>query len=180
MRPTISTYTSAMAASPFIDQIRILAHMTGRSDILESSETPLLQTQTSDLVQEEGKQSKRALEKGYHTKHISPDAKIMVILLQTALDLQDWRRIDRALRVLNIFGFISTDPEQASQSQSGKTKVYSSRLKDTVMQACGKLLENAAVPATRKQQLQMWQQGQNVATLQPRLSRRGFGTERRR
>lgn len=170
-----------MAASPFIDQIRILAHMTGRNDILESSEMPLLQTVGSLEISEEADNnlSKRALEKGYHTKHIAPDAKMMVILLQTALDLQDWRRIDRALKVLHAFGYVSNESEQAAQNQSGKAKIYSSRLKDAITQACEKLLENVAVPVSRKKQLQAWSSGQSTAPMQPRLSRRDIRPDRR-
>lgn len=157
-----------MALSPFINQVKILAHMTGRSDILDPSETPLLQSGIS-LLNEEQNLSKRALEKGYHTKNLQPDAKVLVILLQSALDLQDWRRIDRALRIIQLFDANGPHGDETHFGRPGRSAAYALRLEDTITQACNKLLENPSVPNSRKTELEKLSQRQK-RELKPRLT----------
>ena len=177
LRPMLSTYTAAISLSPFIDQVKILAHMTGHSNILEVSETPLLQSELSSL-NEEQKLSKRALEKGYHTKKLQPDAKILVILLQSALDLQDWRRIDRALRITQLFDVEGLKAEETPATKSGRGEAYASRLQDTITQACNKLLDNPSVPYNRKTEVRELRQRQ-TRQLDPRLSAPSTGRTQR-
>lgn len=168
MRPSLSTYTTAISLSPFIDQVRIIAHMSGRSEILEASEAPLLQTKMETFDQERAL-SKRALEKGYHTKHIQPDNKIMAILLQTALDLQDWRRIDRAVKIATIFSANGVVNGTTTASEPMKAVKYALRLSENMAEACDKLLTNPAVPEARKEELRSMQK-QQVTRRRPRLS----------
>lgn len=158
-----------MSLQPFIDQVRTLAHMTGRNDLLEPSETSLLQA-TSPTPAKQTKVSKRALEKGYHTKHLEPTSKMMVILLQSALDLQDWRRIDRALNLVDTFGFVTVKSGEETAVGRGKSTNYDSRLKDLITQAGNKLIDNPAVPASRKQEIRDRLRSQEPE-MKPRLVR---------
>ena len=102
-----------MRQSSYVPALRMLAHMSGKNDaLLEASEKrllglPLLPKEVSASVADDHAgqataASKRAL-KGYHTKHIEPDARCLSILLEKALETRDWRRLDRALRVALTF-----------------------------------------------------------------------------
>lgn len=173
MRPTLSTYTTAISLSPFIDQVRIIAHMSGRSDLLEASETSLLRTNL-EAFQSEKELSKRALEKGYHTKYIQPDKKIMTILLQSALDLQDWRRIDRAVKITTVFLANVVPTDEAHAAEHSKADVYAFRLGENLKEACDRLISNSAVPESRRTELRRSQSRQQT-DLKPRLSSLGRG-----
>ena len=113
LRPELSTYTLGMRQSSYVPALRMLAHMTGKNDkILEPSEKRLLglplpskeaSASVADIQADQATAaSKRAL-KGYHTKHIEPDARCLSILLEKALETRDWRRLNRALRVALTF-----------------------------------------------------------------------------
>lgn len=130
-----------MAVSSFVDQVRILAQLTGRKDLLASSEVGLLDY--SLLTETQRKNMPRSKQKGHHTKHQNPDAKMLVILLQTALDQQDWRKIARALSIVETF-----DPSKisvaGSEAPSTKEKEYHERLRSLQQVARTKLEESKA------------------------------------
>jgi hypothetical protein len=168
-RPTKHTYTAVLAARPFMDQLRILAHMTGRTDILLDGESTLLESTPVATKDQQDQLPTRAIKKGYHTKHIAPDAKMMTILLQTALDLQDWRRIDRAVQVIDAFGFVQSDPSDSNPEKG----IYPARLRESIATACSKLLKNPALPEERRKQIEEWNKTHNKGSdLQVRMVRR--------
>jgi hypothetical protein len=71
--------------------------MSGKEDeLLIKSEARLLGTE------DDSEMSKRMV-KGYHTKKVTPPPSLLLELLETAKSTKDWRRLDRALKVIDFF-----------------------------------------------------------------------------
>ena len=190
-RPDHTTYLTALGAcrfrADFALALRIIAFISGKEDnLLVKSEATLLE------ADEDADVSKR-MAKGYHTKKVIPSPSLLLEFVETARATKDWRRLDRAIKVVDFFYKPAKSPSVPSgdsnaalkgpQSDvSGEEAEVLQRLRQMQVEIAKSVLQRGTFTSydsgRRKELLEYFperREGQWQADIQDRSSRNSIG-----